>query len=52
MIFTGLAIENLATQRAQQLRRLLPTALAFGVLEPQIGGEPLRNLDKIGRAHV
>ena len=45
MIFTELAIENLATQRAQQLRRLLPTALAFGVLEPQIGGEPLRNLD-------
>jgi len=45
MIFTVPVIENLATQRAQQLRDLLPTALAFGVLEPQSGGEPLRNLD-------
>jgi len=45
MIFTVPAIENLATQRAQQLRGLLPTALAFGVLEPQSGCEPLRNLD-------
>jgi hypothetical protein len=45
MIFTELAIENLATQRAQQLRGILPTALAFGVLEPQSGGEPLKNLD-------
>jgi len=45
MIFTVPEIENLATQRAQQLRDLLPTALAFGVLEPQSGGEPLKNLD-------
>ena len=41
----GLAIENLGTQRAQQLRGMLPTALAFGVLELQSGGEPLKNLD-------
>lgn len=45
MVLREFTIENLATQRAQQLRALLPTALAFGVLEPQSGCEPLKNLD-------
>jgi hypothetical protein len=42
-----LSKENLAVQRAQQLSGLLPTALAFGVIEPENenGGEPLKNLD-------
>lgn len=37
--------ENLAVQRAQQLRGILPTALAFGVIEPENGEQPLKNLD-------
>lgn len=35
----------MGVQRAQHLRGILPTALAFGVTEPENGGEPLKNLD-------